>query len=85
MTSTVNDHNLRFDAKKLGEMLGVPSNGFDVYVREDKSVLGDERLLELTYKLAPKPHLTESRSVQKGEMMPLHQLLFWFVIKNIVP
>jgi len=85
MTSTVNDHDLRFDAKKLGEMLGVPSDGFDVYASEDKSVLGDKRLLELTRKLAPKPHLTESRSVRKGEMMSLHQLLFWFVIKNIIP
>jgi len=43
VTSTVNDHDLRFDAKKLGEMLRVPSDSFDVYVREDKSVLGDER------------------------------------------
>ena len=42
MTSIVNDHDLRFDAKKLGEMLGVPSDGFDVYVREDNSVLGDK-------------------------------------------
>ena len=63
MTSTVNDHDLQFDATKLREMLGVPSDDFDVYVREDKSVLGDERLLELSCKLAPKPHLTVSRSV----------------------
>jgi len=84
MTSTVNDHDLRFDTKKLGERLGVPSDGFDVYVREDKSVLGDERLLKLTRRLPLKPHLTESRTAQKGEMMPLHRLLFWFVIKNIV-
>jgi len=67
MTSTVNDHDLRFDVTKLGEMLGVPSDGFDVHVREDKSVLGDERLLELTCKLALKPHLTESRSMRKGK------------------
>jgi len=84
VTSTVNDHDLRFDAKKLGEMLGAPSDGFDVYVREDKSVFGDERLLELTCKLARKLHLTESRSMRKGEMMSLHRLLFCFVIKNIV-
>ena len=65
-------------------MLGVPSNGFDMYVREDKSVLGYKWLFELSRKLAPKPHLTESWSVRKGEMMPLHQLLFWFVVKNII-
>ena len=84
-TSTVNGHDLRFDAKKLGEMLGVPSDGFDMYVREDKSVLGDEQLWELTRKLTPKPHLTEFRSMRKGEMMSLHRLLFWFIIKNIIP
>jgi len=52
LTSIVNDHNLKFDAKKLGELLGVSSKGFDVYVQEDKSILGEERLLELTQKLA---------------------------------
>ena len=52
MTSTVNGHKLRFDASELGELLGVPSEGFGVYVYEDKSILGDERLLELTRKLA---------------------------------
>ena len=51
VTSTVNDHDLRFDAKKLGELLGVSSEGSDVYVLEDKSVLGEERLLEMTQKL----------------------------------
>ena len=76
VTSTINNHDLRFDAKKLGEMLGIPSDGFDVYIREDKNVLGDERLLELTCKLAPKSHLIESQSVRKGEIMPLHRLLF---------
>jgi len=60
VTSTFNGHKLRFDASKLGELLGVPSEGFDVYVREDKSILGDERLLELTRKLAQKPNLSTS-------------------------
>jgi len=45
VTSTVNGHDLNFDAKALGEILGVPVEGFDIYVREDKSVLGVERLL----------------------------------------
>ena len=52
MTSEVNGKKLRFDAKKLGERLGVPAVGFDVYVREDKSVLGTARLLELAQKLS---------------------------------
>ena len=84
LTSTINGRELRFDAMELGELL-VSSDGFDVYVREDKSILGDERLLELTQRLAQKPHLSLSWSVRKGKMMPLHRLLFWFAIKNIVP
>jgi len=84
VTSTVNNHDLRFDAKKLGELLGVSSKGFDMYVRKDKSVLSEEWLLELTQRLAQKSYLTVCRSIRKGEMMPLHRLLFWFVIKNIV-
>jgi len=85
VTSTVNGHELRFETSDLGELLGVSSKDFDVYVREDKRVLGDGRLLELTRRLAQKPHLTEPRSVRKGEMMSLHWLLFWFVITNIIP
>jgi len=56
-----------------------------VYVHEDKSVLSDECLLELTWRLDQKPHLTEFQSVRKGKMMSLHQFLYWFVIKNIIP
>jgi len=32
VTSTVNGHDLRFNAKELGEILGVPVKGFDAYV-----------------------------------------------------
>jgi len=84
VTSIVNGHKLRFDASDLSELLRVPSEGFDVYVREDKSVLGDERLLELTQRLVQKPYLNKARSVRKRETTPLHQLLFWFVIKDVV-
>jgi len=41
VTSTVGGHRIRFNVADLGEMLGVPSDGFDVYVYEDKNVLGD--------------------------------------------
>ena len=83
--SIVNGHEVRFDAKKLGELLGVSFEGFDAYVREDKSILGEERLLALTQRLAQKPHLTVCWCTRKGEMMPLHRLLFWFVITNVIP
>ena len=42
VTSSINGCELCFDADNLGDWLGAPSKGFDVYVREDKSVLGDE-------------------------------------------
>ena len=53
--SIVNGHKVRFDAKKLGELLGVSSEGFDVYEKEYKSILGEERLLALTQRLARSP------------------------------
>ena len=76
VTSSVNGHELCFDADNLGHWLGVPSKGFNVYMCDDKSVLSDERLLELTRKLAQQSDLTAPQSVRKREMMPLHRLLF---------
>ena len=48
VTSEVNGKRMCFDAKKLGEILAVLATGFDIYIREDKSVLGNARLLELS-------------------------------------
>jgi len=76
---------LRFNAKELGEILGIHAEGFRVYVWEDKNVLWAERLLQLTQRLNQQSELKASRSVRKGEMTPLDRLLFWFVIKNIIP
>jgi len=85
VTSEVNGKKVRFDAKKLGAILGVPAVGFDVYVREDKSVLGTTRLLELAQKLSQPTELQTPKSVKEGNVTPLHQLLFWFIIKNVIP
>jgi len=52
VTSTIGDKEVQFDARSLGEILGVPSHDFDVYVREDKSALGTARLLELSQRLS---------------------------------
>ena len=48
VTSEVGRKKIQFDVPKLGEILGVPATRFDAYVREDKSVLGQARLLELS-------------------------------------
>jgi len=85
VTSEVNGKKLRFNAKKLGEILGVPTVGFDVYVREDKSVLGTARLLELAQKLSQQTGLQTPQSVKKGDTTSLDQPLFWFIIKNVIP
>jgi len=84
VTSEVNGKKLHFDAKKLGEILGVLAVGFDVYVREDKFVLGTARLLELAQKLSQQTGLQTLQSVKKGDMTSIHQLLFWFIIKNVI-
>ena len=47
MTNTVNGVLIEVDARALGVILGVPATGFDLYVREDKSLLSKVRLLEL--------------------------------------
>jgi len=52
VTSEVTGKKISFDAKKLGEILGIPATGFDLCVREDKSLLGQARLLELAQKLS---------------------------------
>ena len=44
---------LKFNAKDLSAILGVPTEGFDVYVREDKTMLGTARLLQLTQNTEP--------------------------------
>jgi len=85
VTSEFNGQNLRFDAKALGEILGIPFEGFGVYVQEDKTVLGTTRLLQLTQRLSQQSGSQTTRSVKRGEMTPLHRLIFWFVIKNIIP
>jgi len=85
VTSEVNGKKLRFDATKVGEILGFAVVGFNVYVREDKSVLGTAWLLELAQKLSQQIGLETPQSVKKRDMTSLYQLLFWFIIKNVIP
>jgi len=39
----------------------------------------------LAQHLSQQPGLKNPQVVKKGDMQPLHQLIFWFVIKNIIP
>jgi len=65
--------------------LGVIAIGFDLYVWENKSLLGKAKLLELAQRLSQQPRLNSPQAVKKGDMQSLHQLIFWFIIKNIIP
>ena len=76
ITSTVNGVLIEVNAQALGVILGVPSTGFDLYIKEDKSLLSRERLVELSRHLSQQPGLSNPQSVKKGDMLPLHQLLF---------
>jgi len=85
VTSKVNGVHIEFDAQTLRDILGVPADGFNLYIREDKSLLGKAKLLDLAQRLSQQPGLKHPQAVKKGDMMPLHQLMFWFLIKNIIP
>jgi len=85
VTSTVNGVLIEVDAHALGDILGVSVEGFDLYVRGDKSLLEKAKLLELAQRLSQQPSLKHPQGVKKGDMLPLHQLMFWFIIKNIIP
>jgi len=85
LTSTANGMLIEVDSRALGVILGVPATRFDLYVQEDKSLLGKAKLLELAQHLSQQPGLKSPQAVKKGHMQPLHQLIFWFLIKNIIP
>jgi len=63
--SEVNGKKMCFDARKLREILGIPATGFDIYVREDNTVLGNARLLELSQKLSQQTALKTPQPVKK--------------------
>jgi len=48
-------------------------------------LLGEVKLLDLVQRLSQQPGLKYPQAVKKGDMLPLHQLIFWFLIKNIIP
>jgi len=68
VTSTVNGVHIEFDAHTLGDILGVPAEGFDLYVREHKSLLGKAKLLELAQRLSQQPGLKHPQVVKKGDI-----------------
>jgi len=76
ISSSVNGVLIEVNAQALGVILGVPATGFDLHIREDKKPLSRDRLLELSRHLSQQPGLRSPQAVKKGDMQPLHQLLF---------
>jgi len=76
VTNMVNEVHIEFDAKTLGDILGVPAARFDMYVLQDRSLLGKAKLLDLAQRLSQQPELKHPQIVKKGDMAPLYQLLF---------
>jgi len=74
----VNGVKIELDAQELGEILGIPATGFDIYVREDKFVLGKARLVELAQKLSQQSGLEHPVAVKKGDMLLLGPYLTIF-------
>jgi len=68
LTSTVNGVLIEVDVRALGVILGVPVTGFDLYVREDKSLLGKAKLLALAQNLSQQPGLKQPQAVKRGDM-----------------
>jgi len=48
-------------------------------------LLSKAKLLELAQHLSQQLGLKQPQAVKKGDMQPLPQLIFWFIIKNIIP
>jgi len=68
----VNGVLIEVGASALGDILGVSTKGFDLYVWEDKSLLGKEKLLELAKWLSQQSGLKHPQAMKKGDMLPLH-------------
>ncbi|KAH0668834.1 hypothetical protein KY289_023327 [Solanum tuberosum] len=79
VTSTVNGVELVFDRRRLGEIICIPSVGLAEYVWAT-----DEQCI-LTTKFSQERVTTTARKVLKGEMAPVHKLLFELVHKGVLP
>jgi len=84
VTSEVNGKKLKFNAKDPGAILSVPTKDFDVYVRDDKTVFGTVRLLQLTQTLSQQTRLKAPQSVTK-DAMDQCLLTLWIEESKLTP
>ncbi|XP_070004877.1 intracellular protein transport protein USO1-like [Nicotiana sylvestris] len=86
VSSLVKGVQMSFDEEKLGEILDIPSEGFDDYTRKMWPCLDSlPTALEITKRFCDAENVNEARAVQKSEMRPQHKVLFEFVNKCLLP
>nr|XP_016440658.1 PREDICTED: uncharacterized protein LOC107766394 [Nicotiana tabacum] len=86
VSSLVKGVQLQLDAEKLGEILDIPSEGFDDYTRQRWLCLDSlPTSLEITKRFSDSKEMTEVRAVQKSEMRPEHKVVFEFLNKCLLP
>nr|XP_009803926.1 PREDICTED: uncharacterized protein LOC104249244 [Nicotiana sylvestris] len=86
VTSQVKGVQVSFDAKRLGEILGIPSEGYDDYTRQKWLSLDSlPTTLAITRKLCDVTEVNEAKVVYKSEMKLSHKVLFEFVNKCLLP
>ena len=77
ITSTVCGVSFTLTAETLSSILRIPNRGWGHYVKKDWPPLeGNTSQLDICRRFSNDPTLSEYSSVDKGCMLPLHQLLF---------
>ncbi|XP_070037166.1 uncharacterized protein [Nicotiana tomentosiformis] len=86
VTSVVKRVTMIFDDKELGEILGVPAEGYNDYRKlKWPSLENLPTSLAITRKFADNELELEAKVVYKSEMKPPHKVLFEFVNKVVLP
>jgi len=86
VTSMVKGVQVSFDVNELGEILGVPAEGYNDYTKlKWPSLENLPTALAITRKFSDNEEEVEPKAVYKSEMKPPHKVLFEFVNKCVLP
>lgn len=86
VTNMVKGVQVSFDVKELGEILGVPAEGYNDYTKlKWPSLENFPTALAITRKFSDNEEEIEPKIVYKSEMNPPHKVLFEFVNKCVLP
>ena len=86
ITNTVCGISFTLTAETLSSIHRIPNRGWGHYVKKDWPPLeGNTSQLDICRRFSNDPTLSEYSSVDKGCMLPLHQMLFNVVHKILLP